>query len=311
MQGAASPARWSRSIQTRYASIGLSISTDHVRLCLLDLSGEACGAGDRSALAASRPEQVIDLGSPENRRNGANRVSARGPLSASVSTMQGFRTGPDDLFQPPELLVCLARFAAGSLSFNKELALPAFAENNATASALAEYYLGAGTGAVTRSPISRSTTASGPGSIPAIARFWAGMAMRGRSVRSISPMNWTSGRRFPGYCEPLRRKGMQLDGVMDMTSRVLMRIGPALLTGSKRSSRNLHLALRALQATVDPEAIFFGGEAPDALRLLFMEAAEGAFRDKRLPRPSLIVSALPGDPAHLGAGLLPLHQLVF
>jgi len=73
----------------------------------------------------------------------------------------------------------------------------------------------------------------------------------------------------------------------------------------------LQLSLRALQATIDPDAIFFGGEAPDSLRRMFIEAGKDAFRDKRLATPDLIASGLSGDPAHLGAGLLPLHQLIF
>ena len=90
-----------------------------------------------------------------------------------------------------------------------------------------------------------------------------------------------------------------------------MLIGPEWANGSKPFKPQLQLALRALQATVDPEAVFFGGEAPNELRHMLMNAADGAFRDERLPRPRLIVSALPGDPAHLGAGLLPLHELIY
>lgn len=290
----------------RYASIGLSISTDHVRLCLLDLSGKPV-AQETAPLAASRPEQVIDLVRQKITKWRTQGIGEKSIIGIGI-TMQGFRTGPDDLFQPPELLVSWQDLPLEAY-LNKELALPAFAENNATASALAEYYLGAGQECDTLTYLSFNH-GFGAGIYSGNRPFLGGHGNAGEIGALYLADELHKRPALSGLLRTLTRRGMQLDGVMDMTSRFDAN-WPGVAEWLEEVKPQLHLALRALQATVDPEAIFFGGEAPDALRLLFMEAAEGAFRDKRLPRPSLIVSALPGDPAHLGAGLLPLHQLVF
>ncbi|WP_319496205.1 ROK family transcriptional regulator [uncultured Cohaesibacter sp.] len=289
-----------------FASIGLSISTDHVRLCLLDLSGNPL-AQETELLAASRPEQVVKLVRDKIGCWRDQGIGNRSIVGIGIS-MQGFRTGPDDLFQPPDLLSAWQALPLESY-LSKELEIPAFAENNATASAVAEYFLGAGKNCNTLTYLSFNH-GFGAGIYSNNRPFLGGHGNAGE-IGALYLSNELD--RRPALSELIRTlnaKGQNLSCVMDLTSRFDAK-WPGVAEWLEEVKPQLQLALRALQATVDPEAIFFGGEAPDDLRHLLMEAAQGAFRDQRLPRPALIVSALPGDPAHLGAGLLPLRELIF
>ena len=69
--------------------------------------------------------------------------------------------------------------------------------------------------------------------------------------------------------------------------------------------------LLAINAIFDPGAIFFGGEAPEALRRLFQERAMNTLDWQNLPNPELLVSGIEGDAAHFGAAFLPLHNLIY
>ncbi|SNY91660.1 Sugar kinase of the NBD/HSP70 family, may contain an N-terminal HTH domain [Cohaesibacter sp. ES.047] len=289
-----------------FASIGLSISTDHVRLCLLDLSGNPL-AQETELLAASNPEQAVNLVRQKMDAWHKQGIGNRSIVGIGIS-MQGFRTGPNDQFQPPELLSTWQSLPLEAY-FGSALDLPAFAENNSTASAVAEYYLGAGSDCDTLAYLSFNH-GFGAGIYSGNRPFLGGNGNAGEigALFLSDELN-----RRPALSELLRAlnaKGHALNGVMDLTSRFDAE-WPAVADWLEAVKPQLQLALRALQATVDPQAIFFGGEAPDDLRHMLMETSVGAFRDKRLPRPALIVSALQGDPAHLGAGLLPLRELVF
>ncbi|WP_319532315.1 ROK family transcriptional regulator [uncultured Cohaesibacter sp.] len=289
-----------------FASIGLSISTDHVRLCLLDLSGNPL-AQNTELLAASSPDQVMKLVHQKMAEWEEQGISKRTIVGIGIS-MQGFRTGPNDIFQPPELLSAWQELPLETL-LSEELNLPAFAENNATASAVAEYYLGAGSGCDTLVYLSFNH-GFGAGIYSGNRPFLGGHGNAGEigAIYQTDELN-----KRPALSELLRTlnaNGHSLNGVMDLTSRFDAK-WPGVIDWLEEVKPQLQLALRALQAIADPQAIYFGGEAPDDLRHLLMEAAEGAFRDKRLPRPAMIVSALPGDPAHLGAGLLPLRELIY
>ena len=77
---------------------------------------------------------------------------------------------------------------------------------------------------------------------------------------------------------------------------------------------SLDLVIRSLSAIMDPNAIFFGGEAPAALRMMLIEACEPPDTDRLgtpKPYPELLLSAIEGDAATLGAAMLPMQQTIF
>ncbi|WP_176084626.1 ROK family transcriptional regulator [Martelella sp. HB161492] len=293
-----------------YATVGLSVSTENIRFCLLDLTGKPI-VQDVSELEASTPEEAMTI--LQGRLDGwrKNVAAGRGIIGAGIS-MQGFRTGPGDRFQPPDRLADWQGRALEAL-LNDATGLPSFAENNATASALAEFYLGGGgTDAETTDCLVYLSFnhGFGAGIYSVNSPFRGGHGNAGEIGAIFTADELDLRPALSGLIEMLGRHGVELRSVTELTAR-FDPDWPGMTAWLDAVRPQLHLALRALQAIVDPTMIVFGGEAPAALRTKLLAAAKGAFRDRRLPRPTLVMSELDGDPAHLGAGLLPLHQLVF
>ena len=84
---------------------------------------------------------------------------------------------------------------------------------------------------------------------------------------------------------------------------------PGISDWIKECGPQLREILAAIKAIVDPNAIFFGGDAPPELRRMLIAEAEGAFVRTGTPNPALLESHIEGDAAHLGAAFLPLHAL--
>lgn len=288
-----------------YAAVGISVSTENIRFCMLDLAGQPI-IEETCNIEAAAPGQAMDI----LRRRIANwgeRAPAGHRILGAGIAMQGFRTGPADRFQPPDLLEKWKELALEDL-LRETTGLPSFAENNATASALAQFYLG---GDDSDSLAYLSFNHGFGVGIYAIDGLYRGGHGNAGEIGAIFTEEQLPLR--PALCgliDALCDHGVDVRSVSDLSSRFDPQ-WPGVADWLEKVRPQLHLSLRALQALVDPRTIFFGGEAPEALRQGLLELSEGAFRDCRLPRPALAVSTLEGDPAHLGAGLLPLHKLVF
>jgi predicted NBD/HSP70 family sugar kinase len=291
---------------SHYASAGVSIGTEYVRFCLLNLAGQPLyeetlhfNPIDPDNVLAALNDKLADWGESE----GAGKVI----VGVGIS-MQGFRGGAPDVFFPPLPLSSWQDIPLETV-LSKALGLPAFAENNATSSAIAEHYLGSGAGFECIAYLSFN---HGFG----CGIFWENAPFRGAhgNAGEISAVYDNDElQRRPALSQlitVLSEHDIQTTSVLDLTSR-FQADWPGVAEWLEDVKPQLQLSLRALQATIDPDAIFFGGEAPDELRQLFIDISQGAFRDRRLATPHLVLSELPGDPAHLGAALLPLHQLVF
>lgn len=291
---------------TQYASIGISISTENVRFCLLDLVGNPI-VEETVNIASSAPKNVIKALRNRVRDWRSSGLLGRTLLGVGIA-MQGFRAGTRDLFYPPEPLRAWQDIQVETV-FSEELGLPAFAENNATSSAVAEHYLGDGIG---QDCIVYLSFNYGFGS----GIFWESKPFRGGHGNAGEISTIFSDEEMPHrpalgqLIKRLVANGIDIKSVLDLGTR-FEPDWPGVAEWLEDVKPQLHRALRALQATIDPNAIFFGGEAPEALRQMLVDLSRGAFTDKRIPVPALLSSRLPGDPAHFGAALLPLHQLVF
>ena len=289
-----------------YASAGISISTDSIRYCLLDLAGnpliedtEISSMSDPSTVAAQLAQRLASWKTDS--------IPDRTIVGLGVG-MQGFRSGQDDVFLPPEPLVSWADTPLRAL-FAKHCNLPVFTDNNASISAVAENYLG-GWERNKCSVFLSFNYGFGAGI------YWQGKPFEGGhgnagEISALFSQEDLPNR--PALGELI--KVLQSNGVAVSSMRQLAATFDPNLPGLKdwldRVRPTMHSAVRALQATVDPEVIFFGGEAPLELRTLLIEISNAAFHDPRLPIPELLPSKLEGDPAHLGAALLPLHQLIY
>ena len=295
------------SIETaHYASVGVSISTEMVRFCILDLSGNPL-IEETLVFDPITPENV--LGTLKEKIKDWSASDGQGKTLVGVGiSMQGFRGGAPDVFFPPLPLSSWQGVHLEAI-LNEEFGLQAYAENNATASAIAEHYLGGGAKFDCIAYLSFNH-GFGCGIFLENAPFRGGHGNAGEISAIFSKETLPRRPALNELISELWEHNIHTTSVRDLTSR-FEPDWPGVSEWLEDIKPQLQLSLRALQATIDPDAIFFGGEAPDSLRRMFIEAGKDAFRDKRLATPDLIASGLSGDPAHLGAGLLPLHQLIF
>ena len=289
-----------------YASAGVSIGTEYVRFCLLNLAGEPLYE-ETLHFNPIAPDNVLaalnDKLADWSRSEGAGKVI----VGVGIS-MQGFRVGAPDVFFPPPPLSSWQDIPLETV-LSKALGLPAFAENNATSSAIAEHYLGNGARYDCIAYLSFNH-GFGCGIFSENGPFRGAHGNAGEIGAIFDDSELQHRPALSQLITVLSEHKINTASVHDLTSR-FKADWPGVTEWLEDVKPQLQLSLRALQATIDPDAIFFGGEAPDELRQLFVDISQGGFRDKRLAKPDLVPSRLPGDPAHLGAALLPLHQLVF
>lgn len=290
----------------RHVSLGLSIGTEHLRFSALDLAGEVLVEEELNVVAAT-PDEAMDLF-----ERFLGRWPCRGALSDQVLgvgvAIQGYRTGPIDEFYPPD---ALSGWRGTPLldRFRQRLNLPVFVENNATASAVAEHALGGG-----RQRDSLVYLAFnygfGAGLVSAQSALLGAHGNAGEISSIFTPEEQKHRPALSELMKRLRSGGVQIDSLQQL------RTGfdpdwPALAGWLDEIRPTLHLALRALKSIADPAAIYFGGDAPLALRQMLIKASDGAFGSQTSPNPKLLPSGIEGDAAHLGAAFFPLNELVY
>lgn len=108
----------------------------------------------------------------------------------------------------------------------------------------------------------------------------------------------------------LKAKGISVDTVADLAA-TYDPAWPGAAEWIAETGPRLGPVLRALKAILDPGAIYFGGDAPPALRRQLIAAVAQAFQHHETPDPPILESGIEGDAAHLGAAFLPIYATVF
>jgi len=289
-----------------YVSAGLSISTENIRFCLLDLVGTPI-IEETADVDPTNPQAVLEAFPRIVAEWRAGVIRERTLVGVGIA-VPGYHTQIGDAFTPPEPLRAWQGIPIEK-TFGDALELPAFAENNATSAAMAEHYLGDGSN---YGCIVYLSFNNGFGSGIFLDRhpFRGGHGNAGEISLIFSPEEMPHRPALSQLIKRLTANGIDVSSIRELSSR-FDPDWPGVNEWLVDVKPQLHRALRALHATIDPNAVFFGGDAPDALRKMLLGMSHAEFTQRDLPSPTLLVSRLPGDPAHLGAALLPLHQLVF
>lgn len=289
-----------------YVSVGVSVSTERIKYCVVDLSGQPLFEESMDG-SSSDPAAVADVVAKKIPEWLDGIVAGRAFVGIGVA-MQGFRNGQEDIFYPP---VPLSRWSAIPLKkvFQDACSLPVFTANNASASALAEQYLGASRGLSCATYLSFNY-GFGAGISWDRKAFLGGHGNAGEISALFASQDHPARPALGELIHHLNTHGVKLSTVSEL-SKKFDPTWPGLADWLDHVRPQIQSAVRALQATVDPEAIIFGGEAPNELRNMLIAISEDSFQDPRMPSPRLIASELTGDPAHIGAALLPLHERIF
>lgn len=289
-----------------YSSIGISIGTEEIRVCAMDLAGQPI-AEDTLSVDPGDPDKVRDA-FEEKLEFWLSGVLEQSVILGIGVAIQGHGIEKPGFYLTPTPLAAWANLPLAEF-FGSHLGLAAFSENNATCSATAEFYLGIGSSKRCLAYLSFNYG------------FGAGLFVDGDAFRGghgnageiSSIYDADQARTRPALGELVQRIDEQTKG-NSTVRELVVNFDPdnaVVLNWLDEVTPQLCLALRALKAVADPNIIIFGGEAPESLKKLLIERSANAFAAQTSPSPLLVSSKIPYDPAHLGAALLPQHRMIF
>ncbi|MCF1495039.1 MULTISPECIES: ROK family transcriptional regulator [Rhizobium/Agrobacterium group] len=291
-------------------SIGISVNTDSASFCLCDLRCNVIHEEILDIPPTNRSRTLVLLKERVWRAMKSNDVP-RDKLVGAGFAMAGFFVGRDHYFNAPEPL------ADWSLvDLQSELAalfeVPIWTENNCTTGAVGEAILGAGLTYPTFGYLSFNYG------------FGAGVVVDGkpvfgsfRNAGEISRIYTTEeGVHRPalgGLLSQLQQRGVVVEGIRDLR-RNFDPEWPGVRKWVEEVSPFLNRAIDAMWAVIDPAAIVLGGELPKGLGDLLLEVPPTPrfVRMNTPPEyPRILLSEIEGDPAVIGAALVPLKELFF
>lgn len=286
------------------ASAGLSYTTDTVRLALLDLTGATL---EDSILDAdpNLPKDVLDA--LDNRLDAFFSDNPHRPMIGLGVAMQGWRSGQIDRFRTPPGLSEWDQVPLIDV-LSERLSGEIIAENNATSAAIAEQLVGRGRETDCLAYLSFNAGFGG-------GFVWSRKAVfggHGNAGELSSMFEQEDAHHRPALSELILRlkdNGIVVRDLNDLAER-FDADWPGVQAWIAEITPQLKQAVRAIKATIDPNVIFFGGEAPEDLRALLIKAADISRAVRTGPDPELRRSGIKGDSAHIGAALLPIHQLL-
>lgn len=290
-------------------TLGLSINTDSITLCLADLS---CQVLDEVRLRTSPLHRQASLKSIKDAldriltRNGVTRDRL---LGMGVAVAGFFVAGRRQVNAPEPLrdwsLIDLAPL------LEEAFELPVWLENDATTAAIGESMLGAGLWAKDFAYLAFNYG------------FGAGLVLHGKplfgthgnagELTLFTPEEAAHRPTLSSLIAELDTHGVHVDSVEDLRQR--FDIGwPGVEAWIQRTLPALNRTVNALAGLFDPAAIVFGGQLPLALgqtlieRVRFLDIHRyGAGPD----RPKLVLAETNGDASAIGAALVPLKERLF
>ncbi|MFV1528834.1 MULTISPECIES: ROK family protein [unclassified Phaeobacter] len=292
------------------ASLGVSIRTDKVDLRAMTLSGQEIACTVLSSAPNERDAVLREV------RETLVRWFDNGPLADRQAigigiAMQGYRTTHRNRYTAPLPIDNWSRLDIEDL-FSTELDLPAYSENNANCAALAEHHCGGGRDFNSFAYLSFNFGFGG-GIVLNQNLVTGGFGNAGELSDLFLPEEMPH---RPALGELLKR--LAEDGIpIAEISELQRKFDPewkGVAEWLSDISPCLNLTIRALRAIADPEAIFFGGEAPETLRNSMIALCDRPSANRYgefTPFPKLLLSSLSGDVAALGAAILPLGSIVF
>lgn len=302
--GKPSPELWLD--RRRVRSLGVSVTTDAISLCLVDLGGtpvQQAQVTGRSTDAAAALDLIADEADHLLGADGDELVTLVGVCLA----LPAYFLDATQVSPPAPLRDWGGRDLAAELA--RRFPVPCHLENSATTGAIGESLVGVGRWASTFVYLSFNHG------------FGAGIVIDGQPYRGANGNAGEISRLFTdaesghrpalaGLLAQLRTHGVDVDGVQALRER-FDPDWPGVADWVELVAPQLNRAIWACSAVVDPEAIVLGGELPAALaRLLLARIEPHATRHHRshraIPTPVMVASELPAGGSALGAATVPL-----
>lgn len=290
-------------------SVGISVNTDAITICLVDL---ACHTVEQLVLgqpSLHRKTALLEIRDALQRMTKRNNV----PMDKIVGigfALSGFFVEGGGINAPePMRDWSLVNLEPELEAFFEK---PVWIENNATTGAIGEKMRGAGLWAKTFVYISFNY-GFGTG-IVIDGKAYFGAHGNAGEIRIYTPGEEAENRPALRYLiDELRQRGIAIDTVNDLRDR-FDPTWPGVEEWIERTIPQLDRAVNTLTGLLDPQAIVYGGQIPPELGRMLIERTtlwNNHRYNRPPPQPKLILSEANVDPSAAGAAMLPLDALFF
>lgn len=310
IEGRGKPSKGLEMNPSAVFSVGISINTDSASLCICDFR---CGVVHKEILEILPVDRAKTLVALKERAVAAMKLHAipRSKLAGVGFAMSGFFVPPDGYFVTPEPLRDWSHVnIEGELAAVFETAI--WTENNATTGAIGETIVGAGLEYPTFGYLSFNY-GFGAGIIIDGKPIFGSFGNAGEISRIYTLDEVTHRPALGELIKRLRARGVSVSNVAELR-RTFDPDWPGVDEWVEEIKPHLNRAIDAMWAVFDPAAIVFGGELPRSLgeRLIELPFSERYWRTGvAAVEPKRVLSDVDGDPAVIGAALIPLKELYF
>lgn len=291
-------------------TLGVSLMTDALSVVLMNLRGEVVDSHfeprrDMSAEAVlARVQDLLKTMSDQH-------VPDRSRLLGVGVAVTGYFVEDGRRLNPPAPLDDFALIDLRAM-FSGRLGLPTIIENDASAAALAEGFLGVGRAHPTFAYVHFAAGVGGAlvlnGELVRGARGNAG------EVAGALPLRLFDDRPTMSLLlEMVRDAGVDISSISDLTARFAPDM-PGVAAWRARVREPLDVIVSALGAVADPEVIVLGGRIPTALAQALIPAItpfQSPRRGAPRPLPPIVPAEVADEPTARGAAILPLKAHLF
>ena len=288
---------------------GISIMTDAVSVCVMDLSGKIRAV--TSSLAEISDKDAVIKVLRNTLPKLANRAKAKPEriFGAGIATT-GYFVAPAEVNPPPGMNAWALHNLEADLQ--AALGMPVWIENDGNAAAAGESLYGVGR---RHKNFAYIYIASGLGGGLVInGEVQRGYRGNAGEFTGLLPTEERTDRPTLNFLiDILNKKGVPISGIGDLLQRFQLD-WPGVQEWLDRAQGPLTRIFSAIGAVIDPEAIVIGGRIPTELARALAERAQ-FFREPRRARerpvPIVLAAEAPGDAAAFGAAALPLKANFF
>lgn len=290
-------------------SLGVSINTETIRLSLVDLECHEIASEIVPTNPTERETSLRAIRSAAERILAENAIQEDHVLGMGVA-ISGYKK-PD----PGEFVTSVPLEAWSNVPlpelFEAALGMPVWVENNATAGAIGESLVGAGKHHNCFAYLSFNYGFGG-GMINDGQVILGGWGNAGELSDAFTPDQMNHRPALGELLDRLQGCGVSVETVADLCAGFDLN-WPGVSNWIEEVSPQLNTVIRSIRAILDPTAFVFGGEAPEPLQRLLIEACDLSTKDRygrKRPVPQLLVSTIAGDSSTFGAAVIPLKDRV-
>ncbi len=293
-------------------SLGISINTDSVVICIADFCCNIV-VEEKLKLLPSDREMTLAALSMALERLLADHAIARDKLLGLGFSMSGFFVSEDRAFNAPEPLRDWSLMDLKPI-LEERFGLPVWLENNGTTGAIGESLRGVGSWCQTFAYLSFNYGFGG-GLVLGGQPFYGFYGNAGEFSGIYNPDESHKRPALQYLIETLQKNGVEIHSIEALYWR-FDPTWPGVEEWLVRTMPQVDRLVASLIAVLDPQAIVFGGQLPRKLgQMMIARVHMPSEREHRYgvgpQEAKLVLSETEGDPAAIGAALLPLRMRSF